>query len=134
MQGVAKQGKSKLTLQAEQSGYWGRGRVSISSNRSHLSCVLGVWLPGLITAMAMVDWLELGVEGIARLTVAIGGWMEVVGEYDGMGLVTAVDEIVTGDIPKLDTAMDVVVVVVVWVEEVVLEVDGEESASALLRA
>ena len=91
-------------------------------------------MPGLVTAMAMVDWLELGVEGIARLTVAIGGWMEVVGEYDGMGLVTAVDEIVTGDIPKLDTAMDVVVVVVVWVEEVVLEVDGEESASALLRA
>ena len=79
-------------------------------------------MPGLVTAMAMVDWLELGVEGIARLTVAIGGWMEVVGEYDGMGLVTAVDEIVTGDIPKLDTAMDVVVVVVVWVEEVVLEI------------
>ena len=82
MQGVAKQGKLKFSLQAEQSGYWGRGRVSISSNRSHLLCVLvtagkdmgvvteglvvhlavltpahvvGLWLPGLITAMAMVD-------------------------------------------------------------------------------
>ena len=81
MQGVAKQGKSKLTRQAEQSGYCGRGRVSISAKRSHLSCVLvtagkdigvakdgvvvhlagvtpacgvGVQLVGLVTAMAMV--------------------------------------------------------------------------------
>ena len=51
-----------------------------------------------------------------------------------MGLVTAVDEFVGGDIPKLDTAMDVVVVVVVGVVEVVLKVDAEESDSALLRA
>ena len=53
---------------------------------------------------------------------------------NGMGLVTAVDEFVGGDIPKLDTAMDVVVVVVVGVVEVVLKVDAEESDSALLRA
>ena len=54
----------------------------------------------------------------------------MVGECDGMGLVTAVEEVVGGDIPKLDTAMDVVVVVVVEV----VEVDAAESASALLRA
>ena len=91
-------------------------------------------MPGLVTAMAMVDWLEMGVEGIARLTEAREGWLEVVGECDGMGLVTAVDEFVGGDIPKLETAMDVVVVVVVGVVEVVLKVDAEESDSALLRA
>ena len=48
--------------------------------------------------MAMVDWLEMGVEGIARLTEAREGWLEVVGECDGMGLVTAVDEFVGRDI------------------------------------
>ena len=54
---------------------------------------------------------------------------------DGVELVTAVDEDVTGDIPRLDTAMDVlVVVVVIGVEEVVLELDTEELASACLRA
>ena len=94
MQGVAKQGKSKSSLQAEQSGYWGRGRVSISSNRSHLPCVLvtagkdmgvaregvvvqlalgvGVWMPGLVTAMAGL--VEQGVVDIARLAEAMGGW------------------------------------------------------------
>ena len=65
--------------------------------------------------------------------------MELVGEYEGIGvgLVTAVDEDLTGDIPRLDTAMEVlvvVVVVVVGVEEVVLELDTEELASACLRA
>ena len=96
MQGVAKQGKLKFSLQAEQSGYWGRGRVSISSNRSHLSCelvtagkdmgvardgvvehwacVVGVQLPGLVTAVAIVGWLGLVVEAIARLTGASVGW------------------------------------------------------------
>ena len=89
-------------------------------------------MPGLVTAMAMVDWLEMGVEGIARLTEERGGWLEVVLECNGMVLVTAVEEVVGGDIPKLDTAMDVVVVVVVGVVEVILEVDVEESDSALL--
>ena len=134
MQGVAKQGKSKLIRQAEQSGYCGRGRVSISAKRSHLSCVLvtagtdmgvakdGVvmhlaWvvekLPGLVTAMARVDFAwGLGVED--------------------RELVTAVGEDV--DITRLDTAIDVVVVVVVGVDEVALELDEEELASALLRA
>ena len=78
-------------------------------------------MPGLVTAMAMVDWLEMGVEGIARLTEAREGWLEVVGECDGMGLVTVVDEFL-------------VVVVVVGVVEVVMKVDAEESDSALLRA
>ena len=45
-----------------------------------LACEVEVWLPWLVTAMAMVDWLEMGMEGIARLT----------GEWAGMGLVTAV--------------------------------------------
>ena len=76
--------------------------------------------------------IDMGVEGIARLTEAREGWLEVVGECDGMGLVTAVDEFVGGDIPKLDTAVDVVVVVAVGVVEVVLKVDAEESDSALL--
>ena len=70
-------------------------------------------------------------EGIVRLTEARGGWFEV----DGVELVTAVDEDVTGDIPRLDTAMDVlVVVVVIGLEEVVLELGAEEFSSALLRA
>ena len=65
--------------------------------------------------------------------------MELVGEYEGigLGLVTAVDEDLTGDIPRLDTAVAVlivVVVVVVGVEEVVLELGTEELASACLRA
>ena len=52
-----------------------------------------------------------------------------------MGLVAAVDDDVEGDIPGLDTAMDVVVVLVVLgVEEVVLEVDAEKFSSALMRA
>ena len=54
-----------------------------------------------------------------------------------MGLVAAVDDDVEGDIPGLDTAMDVVVVLVVvvlGVEEKVLELDAEEFSSALLRA
>jgi hypothetical protein len=83
------------------------------------ACWVGVWLPRLVSAMAM----------------------ELVGEYEGigLGLVTAVDEDLTGDIPRLDTAMEVlvvvvVVVVVVGVEEVVLELDTEELASACLRA
>ena len=65
----------------------------------------------------------------------------MVGEYKGigLGLVTAVDEDLTGDIPRLETAMEVlvvvvVVVVVVGVEEVVLELGTEELASACLRA
>ena len=81
-------------------------------------------MPWLVTAMAMVDWLEMGVEGTARLT----------GDCGGMWLVTAVEEIVGGDIPKLDTTIDVVVGVVVEEVEVKLEVDVEEAASALLRA
>ena len=82
MQGVAKQGKSKFIPQAEQSGYSGRGKASISANSSHLSSVLvTVWksmgvskdevvvhlamlctacwvvelLPGLVTAAAMFE-------------------------------------------------------------------------------
>ena len=52
---------------------------------------------------------------------------------DGRGeLVTTIDE--EGDITRLDTAIDVVVVVVVEVEEVALELFGVELASALLRA
>ena len=52
-----------------------------------------------------------------------------------MELVTAVDEDITGDIPRLEAAMDVVVVVVVIVvEEVVMGLDGEEFSSAFLRA
>ena len=65
----------------------------------------------------------------------------MVGEYEGIGigLVTAVDEDLTGDIPRLDTVMSVLVVVVVvvvdvGVEEVVLELGTEELASACLRA
>ena len=81
-------------------------------------------MPWLVTAMAMVDWLEMGVEGIARLT----------GDCAGMWLVTAVEEILGWDILKLETAMDVVVGVVVEEVEVELEVDVEEAASALLRA
>ena len=83
------------------------------------ACWLWVWLPRLVSAMAM----------------------ELVGEYEGigLGLVTAADEDLTGDIPRLDTAMEVlvvvvVVVVVVGVEEVVLELDTVELASACLRA
>ena len=95
------------------------------------ACGVGVELLGLVTAVAMVGGLEQGVEGIARLTEARGDWFEV----DGMELVTAVDEDVTGDITRLDTAMDVLVaVVVVGVEEVVLELGAEEFSSALLRA
>jgi hypothetical protein len=67
--------------------------------------------------------------------------LELVGEHEGigLGLVTAVDEDLTGDIPRLDTAMEVLVVVVVvvvdvGVEEVVLELGTEELASACLRA
>ena len=52
-----------------------------------------------------------------------------------MELVAAVNGDITGDIPRLEAAMDVVVVVVViGVEEVVLGLDGEEFSSALLRA
>ena len=52
-----------------------------------------------------------------------------------MELVTAVDEDIGGDIPRLEAAKDVVVVVVViGVEEVVLGLVGEEFSSALLRA
>ena len=81
------------------------------------ACWVGVGLPRLVSAMAM----------------------ELVGEYEGIGLVTAVDEDLTGDIPRLDTAMTVLVVVVaivvdVGVEEVVLELGTEELASACLRA
>ena len=81
------------------------------------ACWVGVGLPRLVSAMAM----------------------ELVGEYEviGLGLVTAVYEDLTGDIPRLDTAMEVlvvvvVVVVVVGVEEVVLELGSEELASACL--
>ena len=36
---------------------------------------VGVCLPGLVTAMATVDWLEIGVEGTVKLTEARGaGW------------------------------------------------------------
>ena len=49
MQGVPKQGKSKFIPQLKQSGHWGRGKGSISANRSHLSCVL-------VTA-----WKDMGV-------------------------------------------------------------------------
>ena len=81
------------------------------------ACWVGVLLPRLVTAMELVG----GHEGI------------------GLGLVTAVVEDLTGDIPRLDTAMEVlvvvvVVVVVVGVEEVVLELGTEELASACLRA
>ena len=82
-------------------------------------------MPGLVTAVAIVGWLGLVVEAIARLT----------GASVGMELVAAVNGDITGDIPRLEAAMDVVVVVVVIrVEEVVLGLDGEEFSSALLRA
>ena len=53
-----------------------------------------------------------------------------------MGLVAAVDDDVEGDIPGLDTDMDVVVVlvvVVIGVEEKVLELDAEEFSSSAAR-
>jgi hypothetical protein len=88
-------------------------------------------LPGLVTAMAGVDFAwGLGVEDIARFTEAEGDLEEVTGE--GRELVTAVDEDV--DITRLDTAIDVVVLVVVGVDDVALELVEEELASALLRA
>ena len=86
---------------------------------------------GLVTAVARVDLVwGLGVEDIARFTEAEGDLEEVTGE--GRELVTAVDEDV--DITRLDTAIDVVVLVVVGVDEVALELVEEELASALLRA
>ena len=130
MQGVAKQGKSKLIRQAQQSGYCGRGRVSISAKRSHLSCVLvtagkdmGVAKDGVVMHLVWVveklPWLT----SMARVDFAwgLGG--------GGRELVTAVGE--DEDITRLDTAIDVVVVVVVGVDEVALELDEEELASAL---
>ena len=95
-------------------------------------------MPGLVTAMAGL--VELWVVDIARLAEASWGWIEVVEKNDGIGLVAAVDETVGGGgIPWLDTAMDVVVrvvvvVVVLGVEVVELKLDAEEFPCALLRA
>ena len=36
----------------------------------HWACVVGVQLPGLVTAVAILGWLGLVVEAIARLTGA----------------------------------------------------------------
>ena len=91
----------------------------------HLAWVAG-WvvekLHGLVAAMARV-------EGIARFSEAEGDLEDVTGE--GRELVTAVDGDV--DIIRLDTAIDVVVVVVVvvGVDEVAVELAGKELASAL---
>ena len=69
-------------------------------------------LPGLVAAMAKVDF-DWGLE-------------------EGRELVTALGE--DEDITRLDTAIDVVEVEVVGVDEVALELLEKELASALLRA
>ena len=109
MQGVAKQGKSKLIRQAQQSGYCGRGRVSISAKRSHLSCVLvtagkdmGVAKDGVVMHLV---WVVEKLPGLVTLVDFAWG----LGVED-RELVTAVGE--DEDITRLDTAIDVLVVVV----------------------
>ena len=81
-----------MIQQAEQSGYWGGGKVFISAKRSHLACVLvtagkdmAASKDGVVMHLAWVTCLVVGklprlvvamarVEGIARCTEAEGHW------------------------------------------------------------
>ena len=95
-----------------------------------LACWLVVKLPELVTAMAGLDFAcGMGVECIARFTEAEVDLEKMTGE--GTELITAEDEGL--HITRLDTAIDVVVVVVVGVAEVALDL-VKELASALFRA
>jgi hypothetical protein len=86
MQGVAKQGKSKSIPQAEQSGYSGRGKASISENRSHLSSVLvtagkdmGVSKDEVVVHLAMLGTACWVVELLPELVTAVA----MSGEFEG---------------------------------------------------
>jgi hypothetical protein len=91
MQGVAKQGKSKFIPQAEQSGYSGRGKASISENRSHLSSVLitagkvmGVSKDEVVVHLAMLGTACWVVELLPELVTAVA----MFGQFEGGKLVT----------------------------------------------
>ena len=93
MQGVAKQGKSKFVPQAGQSGYSGRGKASISENRSHLSSVLvtvaegmGVCNDGVVVHLAMPGTGCWVVELLPVLVAAVAMY----GQFEGWELVITV--------------------------------------------